>query len=84
VLNAEYIVPFGSSLFIILFSDLGNAFAGNEKINFKNMYSSTGLELRIFVPALRIPFRLIFAYNNPKSYRDDSNFNFRFALGTTF
>jgi outer membrane protein insertion porin family len=40
--------------------------------------------MRIFVPALRIPFRLIFAYNNSKIYTDDSNFQFRFAVGTTF
>lgn len=84
VLNAEYIIPFGSSLFFILFYDFGNAFNRDEKINLKNMYASTGLELRIFVPALRIPFRLIFAYNNPREYRSESSFNFRFALGTTF
>ncbi len=84
VLNAEYIIPFGSSLFFILFYDYGNAFDHKEKINLKNMYVSTGLELRIFVPALRVPFRLIFAYNNPKEFLSDSSFNFRFALGTTF
>jgi len=84
VLNAEYIIPFGSSLFFILFYDYGNAFTQDEKISLKNMYTSTGLELRIFVPALRIPFRLIFAYNSPKEYLSESSFNFRFALGTTF
>ena len=84
VLNAEYIIPFGSSLFFILFYDYGNAYAPNEKISLNNMYASTGLELRIFVPALRIPFRLIFAYNNPREYLSESSYNFRFALGTTF
>jgi outer membrane protein insertion porin family len=84
VLNAEYIVPFGSSLFFVLFYDYGNAFARDEKINFNNMHTSTGIELRIFVPALRIPFRLIFAYNSPKEFRSESSFNFRFATGTTF
>jgi outer membrane protein insertion porin family len=49
-----------------------------------NLYTSAGLELRIFVPALRVPFRLIFAYNNRKIYADDSNFAIRFAIGTTF
>jgi outer membrane protein insertion porin family len=53
-------------------------------VSFKNMYSSAGLEARIFVPALRVPFRLIFSYNNRRIYRDDSNFAFRFAIGTTF
>jgi len=48
------------------------------------LYYSTGLEIRMFVPALRVPFRLIFAYNNRKIRDDDSNFAFRFAIGTTF
>jgi len=84
VLNAEYIVPLGSSLFFILFYDYGNAYARDEKISLNNMYASTGLELRVFVPALRIPFRLIFAYNSPKEHLSESSYNFRFALGTTF
>lgn len=74
----------GGPLYIILFHDMGNSLAASEKIDFKKFYSSTGIEARIFVPALRVPFRLIFAYNNRKIYSDDSNFAFRFALGTTF
>lgn len=84
VINAEYIINVGGPLYIILFHDMGNSLAASEKIDFKNLYSSSGIEARIFVPALRVPFRLIFAYNNRKIYADDSNFAFRFALGTTF
>jgi outer membrane protein insertion porin family len=84
VINAEYIVNVGGPLYLILFHDMGNAVAYSDKIDFKNLYTSTGVEARIFVPALRVPFRLIFAYNNRKIYPDDSNFAFRFALGTTF
>lgn len=84
VMNAEYIIPVGGPIYSILFFDMGNAFARDEKISVENMYYSTGLEMRIFVPALRVPFRLIFSYNNKKIYVDDSNFAFRFAIGTTF
>jgi outer membrane protein insertion porin family len=84
VFNIEYIIPVGGPLYVIFFYDMGNAFSRDQKINFSNMYYSTGLEMRIFVPALRVPFRLIFAYNNRKIYADDSNFAFRFAIGTTF
>ncbi len=84
VLNAEYIIPVGGPVFSILFFDAGNALALDEKIDIKNLYFSTGLELRIFIPALRVPFRLIFAYNNRIIYTGDKNFNFRFAIGTTF
>jgi outer membrane protein insertion porin family len=84
VMNAEYIIPVGGPIFAIFFFDIGNALPRNEKFSFGDMYYSAGLEMRIFVPALRVPFRLIFAYNNKKIYLDDSNFAFRFAIGTTF
>ena len=84
ILNAEYIIPVGGPIFSILFFDAGNAYALEEKIDINNMFFSTGLELRIFIPALRVPFRLIFAYNNRIIFAGDSNFNFRFAIGTTF
>ena len=84
VVNAEYIIPVGGPIYSIFFFDIGNALARDQKFSFNEMFFSTGLELRIFVPALRVPFRLIFAYNNKKIYRDDSNFAFRFAIGTTF
>ena len=74
----------GGPIFTILFFDAGNAYALDEKIALNNMFFSTGLELRIFIPALRVPFRLIFAYNNRLIYDGDKNFNFRFAIGTTF
>ncbi|UCE40949.1 MAG: outer membrane protein assembly factor BamA [Candidatus Aminicenantes bacterium] len=84
VANAEYIIPVGGPIYTIFFFDIGNAISRYQKFSLKEMFYSTGLELRIFVPALRVPFRLIFAYNNKKIYLDDSNFAFRFAIGTTF
>ncbi len=84
VFNAEYIIPVGGPLYFIFFYDMGNCVARGEPIDFGDMYSSTGVEARLFIPALRVPFRLIFAYNNKKIYSSDSDFNFRFAVGTTF
>ena len=87
VLNAEYIMHVGgqsSPLYLIAFYDRGNAYPDSGRISWKDMYASTGLEARIFVPALRVPFRLIFSYNNRRIYETDSNFTFRFAIGTTF
>jgi outer membrane protein insertion porin family len=84
VFNAEYQLHLAEPLNLILFYDIGNAYLQPQKINFHNMYSSTGIEARIFVPALRVPFRLILAYNNRLVYPGDTNLNFRFAIGTTF
>jgi outer membrane protein insertion porin family len=84
VLNAEYIIPVGGPLYAIFFYDRGNAVAYEDKLRWGNMYSSMGLEARLFIPALRVPFRLIFSYNNKKVYSTDPDFAFRFAVGTTF
>jgi outer membrane protein insertion porin family len=86
-MNFEAILHVGgleSPLYLIAFHDRGNAWARDQKINLNDVYTSTGLEARIFVPALRVPFRLIFSYNNRRIYESDSNFAFRFAIGTTF
>jgi outer membrane protein insertion porin family len=52
--------------------------------------SSTGAEIRFFMPVLNVPFRLIFAMNPSRGNVLDNNlqaekrFKFRFAVGTTF
>jgi outer membrane protein insertion porin family len=52
--------------------------------------TSTGLELRFFMPVLNVPFRLIYAWNPSRGGVLDNNLQpakasvFRFAVGTTF
>jgi outer membrane protein insertion porin family len=52
--------------------------------------TSTGLELRFFMPVVNVPFRLIAAWNPSRGGVLDNNlsltkrFTFRFAVGTTF
>jgi outer membrane protein insertion porin family len=52
--------------------------------------TSTGAEVRFFMPVLNVPFRLIFAYNPSRVGVLDNNlqpakeFTFRFAVGSTF
>ena len=52
--------------------------------------TSTGAELRFFMPVLNVPFRLIFAYNPQRggvldyTLRQQKALQFRFAVGTTF
>lgn len=84
VMNLEYIWAVGGPLYLVLFHDRGNAWSRDAKISFTDVFTSTGLEARIFIPALRVPFRLIFSYNNRRIYDSDSNFAFRFAIGTSF
>ena len=64
--------------------DFGHNFAMND---FK---TSTGLELRILIPMLNVPFRLIYSWNPQRDgvYNDrflpQEETTFRFAVGTTF
>jgi outer membrane protein insertion porin family len=52
--------------------------------------TSTGVELRFFMPVLNVPFRLIYAWNPQREGVLDNNLQpakgsvFRFAVGTTF
>jgi outer membrane protein insertion porin family len=58
--------------------------------NLKDFKTSTGAEIRFFMPVLNVPFRLIFAFNPQRSGVLDNNFQlqkgfqFRFAVGSTF
>jgi outer membrane protein assembly factor BamA len=52
--------------------------------------TSTGAEVRFFMPVLNVPFRLIMAANPQRggvldnSFRPAKNFTFKFAVGSTF
>jgi outer membrane protein insertion porin family len=52
--------------------------------------SSTGAEIRFFMPVLNVPFRLIFAANPSRggvldnSLQQEKKWKFRFAVGSTF
>jgi outer membrane protein insertion porin family len=58
--------------------------------NMQDWKTSTGAEIRFFMPVLNVPFRLIFAYNPQRSgvldntLQPQKGFQFRFAVGSTF
>jgi outer membrane protein insertion porin family len=60
------------------------------EFNWHDFKTSTGLEVRFFMPVLNVPFRLIFAYNPQRSgvldntLQPQKGFQFRFAVGSTF
>ena len=65
--------------------------ASDEQIGTTSAFkTSTGAEIRFFMPVLNVPFRLIFAMNPQRGGVLDNNllaekrFKFRFAVGTTF
>ncbi len=75
------------------FVDLGGVNMYNvpaQPFAWKDFKTSTGLEVRFFMPVLNVPFRLIFAYNPQRSgvfdnsLQPQKSFQFRFAVGSTF
>jgi outer membrane protein assembly factor BamA len=67
----------------LLFHDAGQAFEENRPIDLRQLRTSTGVELRVTLPVIGAPFRLIYAWN---IYRDTFQpaRAVKFAVGTTF
>ncbi|HSF15361.1 MAG TPA: outer membrane protein assembly factor BamA [Vicinamibacteria bacterium] len=84
--NAEYYIPLAGPLRAVLFFDAGQAYLETTAWSFsmlKELRTSTGAEMRFFVPVLNVPFRLIWAYNPHRDAFQPAT-AFRFGIGTTF
>ena len=81
--NAEYYLDIVGPVRALLFHDAGQAFAEDRPIDLRQLRTSSGVELRVVMPMLNVPFRLIYAWN---VYRDafQPARTFKFAVGTTF
>ena len=80
--GAPAFVPDGGSLQAVV--------VPGQNFNWQDFKTSTGAEIRFFMPVLNVPFRLIFAYNPQRSgvldntLQPQTAFQFRFAVGSTF
>jgi outer membrane protein insertion porin family len=81
--NAEYYFDIFPQVRALLFHDAGQAFDEEHRINLRQLRTSSGAELRVTLPVIGVPFRLIYAWN---IYRDSFQpaKTFKFAVGTTF
>ncbi|HOW43766.1 MAG TPA: outer membrane protein assembly factor BamA [Candidatus Aminicenantes bacterium] len=82
--NLEYAIPLTQQFSFVFFYDMGNAYDAGMPIRLKDVYTSTGVELKVFVPMLNVPFRLIFAYNPRVLRNTDAHWVFKFAVGPSF
>ncbi len=79
--------PFGTSVLVDPNAPKPETVVVGQTSAFK---TSTGVELRFFMPVLNVPFRLIYSWNPQREGVLDNNFRpapsktFRFAVGTTF
>jgi outer membrane protein insertion porin family len=82
VLGPPAFVPDGGSI--------ASRVVPGQSFNWQDFKTSTGVEIRFFMPVLNVPFRLIFAWNPQRtgvldnSLQPQSFFQFRFAVGSTF
>ena len=59
--NAEYLISIAGPVRLVLFYDAGQALDEGDSFAFNEFKTSTGAEIRFFMPVLNVPFRLIFA-----------------------
>jgi outer membrane protein insertion porin family len=81
--NAEYYYDLFPQVRALLFHDAGQAFDDEHAIDLRQLRTSSGAELRVTLPVIGVPFRLIYAWN---VYRDTFQpaRALKFAVGTTF
>ena len=81
--NAEYYLDIHPSVRALAFHDAGQAFDETRRMNLRELRTSSGVELRVVMPVVNMPFRLIYSWNK---YRDafQPARGFRFSVGTTF
>ena len=90
LLNAEYQVSIAQPVRLIAFYDAGQVQDFGRNFSMDEFKTSTGLELRFFMPVLNVPFRLIYAWNPQREgvfndqLQPQEETVFRFAVGTTF
>ncbi len=81
--NAEYYFDIAGPVRVLAFHDAGQAFSETQPMDIRQLRTSSGVELRVVMPVMNVPFRLIYAWN---VFRDSFQppRGFRFAIGTTF
>ena len=88
--NGEFLVNIAGPVRGVLFYDAGQVQVSGRKFRVEDFRTSTGAEIRFFMPVLNVPFRLIAAYNPQRRGILDNQLNaakkftFKFAVGSTF
>jgi outer membrane protein insertion porin family len=83
--NAEYQLKIADEFRVLLFYDMGNAWAPGYKVFSEALRRSVGVEARFFLPISPAPMRLIWSRKlNPYSFDYEGKTDFQFSMGTTF
>ena len=90
LVNAEYIIAIANPVRLLFFYDTGQVADFGQRFSNELFRTSTGVELRFFMPVLNVPFRLIYAWNPQREgilndrFQPQEGTIFKFAVGSTF
>lgn len=82
-LNLEYHMLLGERFRLVFFADAGGVFAPGRNLDADTLRSSAGAELRVTLPKLPVPLRLIYA-RNLDPLPDDDFRDLSFSIGVSF
>ena len=88
--NAEYLISIADPVRLVFFYDAGQVADFGQSFANDLFRTSTGAEVRFFMPVLNVPFRLIYVYNPQRGdvlndrFLPQESSQFKFAIGTTF
>ena len=88
--NAEYIITIANPVRFLFFYDAGQVANFGQEFATDLFRTSTGAELRFFMPVLNVPFRLIYFWNPQREgilndrFQPQEAHGFKFAVGTSF
>ena len=88
--NAEYLISIADPVRLVFFYDAGQVADFGQHFATDLFRTSTGAEVRFFMPVLNVPFRLIYVYNPQRGdvlndrFQPQESSLFKFAIGTTF
>jgi len=81
--SSELIININDPLKLVFFYDAGDVFSEEESYDIKDLRTSAGVELRIFIPIFPYPLRLIYA-DALKPVETDRTNHFEFSIGLGF
>jgi len=95
--NVEYLISIADPVRLVLFYDTGQVADFGQDFGADLFRTSTGAEVRFFMPVLNVPFRLIYVFNTQRGdcpdgpscvlndrFQPQEGSLFKFAIGTTF
>ena len=88
--NLEYLISIADPVRLVFFYDAGQVVNFGQHFATDRFRTSTGAEVRFFMPVLNVPFRLIYVFNPQRGnvlndrFQPQESSLFKFAIGTTF